>query len=94
MKGKVVVSVTKNGWLEPEPLVMLYALYLFADHSEGLYSFTLSDLMDDSDDREAMSPKLIFGVDSEPLIHCDQSFVLELFSSISTTLVKIDLKLS
>lgn len=67
MRGKVVVSVTKNGWLEPEPLVMLYALYLFADHSEGLYSFTLSDLMDDSDDREAMSPKLIFGVDSETL---------------------------
>lgn len=67
MKGKVVVSVTKNGWLEPEPLVMLYALYLFADHSEGLYSFTLSDLMDDSDEREAMSPKLIFGVDSETL---------------------------
>lgn len=67
MKGKIVTAITRDAWLEPEPLVMLYSLYLFAEHSEGLYSFTLSDLMDDSDEREAMSPKLIFGVDSEVL---------------------------
>lgn len=67
MKGKVVTSITRTGWLEPDPLVMLYTLYLFAEHSDGLYSFTLSELMDDSDDREAMSPNLIFGVDGEIL---------------------------
>ena len=67
MKGKVVTSITRTGWFEPEPLVMLYTLYLFAEHSDGLYSFTLSELIDDSDDREAISPNLIFGVSSEML---------------------------
>lgn len=67
MKGKSVISITRNGWMEPEPMVMLYTLYLFAEHSDGLYSFTLSDLMDDSEEREAMSPHLIFGVDAETL---------------------------
>ncbi len=67
MKGKVVLSITRTGWMEPGPLVMLYTLYLFAEHSQGLFSFTLSDLMADSDDREALSPYLIFGVDGKTL---------------------------
>ena len=68
MKGKQVISITKTGWQEPEPLVILYCLYLFAEHSDGLYSFTLSELLDDSDEREAMSPKLIFGTDRDTLL--------------------------
>ncbi|MDO4562927.1 MAG: phosphoadenosine phosphosulfate reductase family protein [Clostridia bacterium] len=68
MKGKQVVSIRKTGWQEPEPLVILYCMYLFAEHSDGLYSFTLSELLDDSDEREAMSPKLIFGTDREALL--------------------------
>lgn len=68
MKGKQVVSIKKAGWQEPEPLVILYCLYLFAEHSDGLYSFTLSELLDDSDEREAMSPKLIFGTDRDTLL--------------------------
>lgn len=68
MKGKQIVSLKKNGWQEPEPLVILYSLYLFAEHSDGLYSFTLSELLDDCDEREAMSPRLIFGVDRESLL--------------------------
>lgn len=64
MKGKVIVSVRKNGWNDPDPLVILYSLYLFAEHHDGgNYNFTLSDLYDDSDDREALSPKKIFGTD-------------------------------
>jgi len=68
MKGKQVVSVKKTGWQEAEPLVILYCLYLYAEHSDGLYSFTLSELLEDSDEREAMSPKLIFGTDRETLL--------------------------
>lgn len=67
MKGKVVTSITRYGWQEPDSLVMLYTLYLYAEHSDSLYSFTLSELMDDSDEREAMSPRLIFGLDAEIL---------------------------
>ena len=63
-----VASITKTGWLEPEPLVILYTLYLFAEKMDGLYSFTLSDLLDDSDDREGLSPRAIFGVERDVLM--------------------------
>lgn len=67
MKGKVVTSITRSGWYEPEPIVLLYTLYQFAEHSDDLYSFTLSDLISDSNDRTALSPSLIFGIDEEKL---------------------------
>lgn len=67
MKGRQVISITRTGWKDPEPLVILYSLYKFAEHSEGLYSFTLSDLLEDSEERIAMSPRLIFGVEADEL---------------------------
>lgn len=67
IKGKTMRSVTRGRWYDPDPLVILYTLYLFAEHMEGLYSFTLSDLLDDSDEREAMSPRLIFGIEADML---------------------------
>ena len=68
MKGKTIVSITKEGWMEPEPLVILYALYLFAEHFDGgNYNFTLTELFEDSDDREALSPHEIFGTDKQTL---------------------------
>lgn len=68
MKGKVITSITKNGWYDPEPIVILYSLYLFAEHCEGgNYNFTLTDLYDDNDDRIALSPKIIFGTDEQTL---------------------------
>ena len=68
MKGKVIMSIRRIGWQTPEPLVILYSLYLFAEHCEGgNFSFTLSDLFDDSEDRVALSPKAIFGTDEATL---------------------------
>lgn len=67
IKGKTISSITRGRWHEPNPIVILYTLYLFAEHMEGLYSFTLSDLLDDSDEREAMSPRLIFGIEADTL---------------------------
>lgn len=66
-KGNAVVSITRTAWQNPEPLVILYSLYQFAEHGENLYSFTLTDLLDDSDEREALSPKILFGLDEEIL---------------------------
>ncbi len=65
--GKVVTSITRTCWTEPDALVILYTLYLFTEHNDDFYSFTLSELADDDDEREAMSPNLIFGIDSETL---------------------------
>lgn len=47
--------------------MILYSLYKFAEHAENLYSFTLTDLLDDSDERESLSPKILFGLDKEIL---------------------------
>ena len=67
MKGKQILSITKNGWVEPEPIVILYSLYMFAERMEGMYSFTLSDLLEDNEEREGLSPRAIFGIERETL---------------------------
>ena len=65
--GKTISSITKQGWSTPVPLAILYSLYLFAEHSDGLYSFTLSDMVADCDEREALSPRILFGIDKDDL---------------------------
>ena len=65
-KGNAVVSITRTAWQNPNPLVILYNLYRFAEHAENLHSFTLTSLLDDSE-REDLSSKILFGSDEEIL---------------------------
>ena len=67
MKGASVVKITRTAWQNPEPLVILYSLYKFAEHAENLYSFTLTELLEDSDERAALSPKILFGISEKNL---------------------------
>lgn len=67
IKGKSVVSITRNGWANPDPLVILYSLYKFAEKSDSYYSFTLSYLCDDTVEREGISPTQIFGINKNTL---------------------------
>ena len=67
IKGKQITAITRTGWIDPEPIIVLYTLYLFAEKMDGLYSFTLSDLLDDRDEREGLSPRVIFGIERETL---------------------------
>ncbi|HBQ28531.1 MAG TPA: hypothetical protein DD719_03845 [Desulfotomaculum sp.] len=67
LKGNSVVSITRTGWANPDPLVILYSLYKFAEKSDGYYSFTLSYLCDDSIERTGISPTQIFGLDRETM---------------------------
>lgn len=67
MKGRQVISITRTAWKNPEPLVILYSLYQFAEHSESLHSFTLTDLLDDNEEREALSPRILFGLEGDIL---------------------------
>ena len=67
VKGKTVSTITRGSWYDADPIVILYSLYLFAEKMDGLYSFTLSDLLDDSEDRAALSPCIIFGIDRDTL---------------------------
>lgn len=66
LKGNTVVSITRTAWQNPDPLVILYSLYQFAAHAE-VYSFTLTDLLADNDERAALSPKVLFGLNKDVL---------------------------
>lgn len=51
----------------PDPLVILYSLYKFAEACEGYYQFTLTTLMDDTIERGGISPTEIFGLSAETM---------------------------
>lgn len=67
MKGKAVVSITRNSWINPEPLAILYCLYMYAEKSEGFYSFRLTDLYDIFEKSKGLNPKELFNIEKEKL---------------------------
>ena len=67
LKGNAVIAIKRTAWQNPEPLAILYSLYQFAEHAESFYSFTLTELLADREDRDALSPKILFGLDVEIL---------------------------
>lgn len=62
-----VISIRRVKWANPEPLVILYALYRFAE-SCGFRQFTLDTLFDTAIERDGVSPVLMFGLEKEELI--------------------------
>ena len=48
--------------------MILYSLYKFAEHCGGYYQFTLSTLLDDTIERDGVSPTQIFGLDRDVMI--------------------------
>ena len=58
-----VVSITRSPWEHPEPLVILYSLYKFAEACGSYYQFTLGRLLDHDIDSDGVSPTEIFGLD-------------------------------
>ncbi|KJU83050.1 phosphoadenosine phosphosulfate reductase [Candidatus Magnetobacterium bavaricum] len=67
MKGRVVTTVVRTAWKEPEPLVILYSLYKFAETGYGYHSFTFAELLNDNGERAGISPVGIFGIEKEGL---------------------------
>lgn len=62
-----VISIRRSKWDNPEPLVILYALYKFAEAC-GFRQFTLDTLYDTEVERDGVSPVLMFGLEREQLI--------------------------
>ena len=58
----------RNPWINPIPEVVLYSLYKFAENCGDYYQFTLSYLMDETIERDGVSPTTIFGLDRETII--------------------------
>ena len=68
-KGKnlILLDVSREAWLNPDPNVILYSLYKFAEACGDYYSFTLSRLLDHEVDSDGVSPTQIFGLDKETM---------------------------
>ena len=61
-------SITRCEWSNPIPEVILYSLYKFAEACGDYYQFTLETLLDNSIEREGVSPSRIFGLDRETMV--------------------------
>lgn len=68
-KGRSIVAIKRCKAPEVNPLVVLYALYRYAE-VEKVYQFTLESLMDFTTHREGMSPAQIFGMTRDELETC------------------------
>lgn len=64
---KRLVAITRKPWSNPDPLVILYSLYQFAEHSGDYYQFTLTRLMNHAIDGDGVSPSEIFGIQREEM---------------------------
>lgn len=64
---KTMNSIIREPWPNPDPLVILYSLYKFAEACGGYYQFTLSTLMDTDIERDGISPTEIFGLSGETM---------------------------
>lgn len=62
-----VVSITRTPWQNPDPCVILYALYKFAEGCGRYYQFTLSRLLNHDIDSDGVSPTEIFGLDRDQM---------------------------
>lgn len=62
-----VISLTRTPWQKPDPRVVLYSLYKFAEKCGDYYQFTLSRLLNHDIDSDGVSPTEIFGIDREKM---------------------------
>ena len=58
----------RSTWSDPEPLVILYALYKFAVACGDYYEFTLTRLLDHDIDSDGVSPTEIFCLERETMV--------------------------
>lgn len=60
-------SFVRQPWQTPDPRVILYSLFKFAEACDGYYTFTLSRLLNHSIDSEGVSPTEIFGLNKDKM---------------------------
>lgn len=64
---RTMSSIQRSSWNNPDSRVILYSLYKFAEKC-GTYQFRLSTLLDDTIERDGISPTRIFGLDRDTMI--------------------------
>jgi phosphoadenosine phosphosulfate reductase len=60
-------TITRSNWKNPDPRVILYSLYKFAEYCGDYYQFTLTRLLNHEIDSDGVSPTEIFGLDREQM---------------------------
>lgn len=65
---RILIDITRNTWDNPVPEVILYSLYKFAEACGSYYQFSLETLLDDSIERDGVSPSLIFGLNRDTMV--------------------------
>ena len=60
-------KITRSYWQNPDPRVILYSLYKFAENCGDYYQFTLSRLLNHEIDSTGVSPTEIFGIEREQM---------------------------
>lgn len=65
--SKKASSIIRTPWISPDPKVILYSLYKFAEACGGYYQFPFSRLYNGSVDSDGISPVRIFGIEKENL---------------------------
>lgn len=66
-RGRKWISVIRFPWSEPDERVVIYSLYKFAEECGNRRQFTLTELLDDSVERDGISPTQIFGLDRDSM---------------------------
>lgn len=61
-------TIYRTPWSTPIPEVILYSLYKFAEACGDYHQFTLSYLMDETIERDGVSPTTIFGLDRDTMV--------------------------
>lgn len=64
---KSMKSITRRSWINPEPKVVLYSLFKFAEACGNYYQFTLNRLFDYDIESDGISPTEIFGINREQM---------------------------
>lgn len=60
-------NLRRVSWQNPDPRVVLYSLYKFAEGCGGYYKFTLNRLLNHNIDSEGISPTEIFGLERDQM---------------------------
>lgn len=81
-------SIIRTSWAEPDPKVILYSLYKFAENCENYYQFSLTRLLNHSIESDGISPTEIFGLSRETMEQILQGLAINYpeYISVSFTL--------
>ena len=62
-----MIAIYREPWETPDPIAVLYGLYMFAESCGDYKQFTLTRLLDHEIDSDGVSPTEIFGLDRETM---------------------------